>query len=63
MSEPSCNQQHPGVAEPVRGMSADQVRELIRLVHQTCVGCWRMRAAVEAWHERDLSSALPTTPT
>lgn len=29
MSEPDCDQEYPAVAETVRGMSADELRELV----------------------------------
>ena len=61
MSAPGdCDQENPGVAETIRGMSADQVHELVEEARasELCRTLEDVQAVVAAWHE--LSS--PPTP-
>ena len=57
---PYCDQESPGVAETIRGMSADEVRKLVEEARasELCRTLKDVQAVVAAWHE--LNS--PPTP-
>jgi hypothetical protein len=54
MSEPiECDQESPGVAETIRGMSADEVHKLIEEARasELCRTLEDVQAVVAAWRE------------
>lgn len=59
-AHPYCDQESPGVAEVVRGMTADEVSKLLEEARawELCRTLEDVQAVVAAWHE--LSS--PPTP-
>ena len=60
MSEPiDCNQENPGVAEVVRGMTADEVSNLIEEARASELRrtLEDVQAVVAAWHEFSSQSA------
>ena len=51
--QPYCDQENPGVAETIRGMSDDEVRKLVveARASELCRTLEDVQAVVAAWHE------------